>query len=46
VALLIFLHQLIPNQAVYLCGLIPGLIGVAQITYALLLAPKVEQGKE
>jgi len=42
VALLIFLHQLIPNQAVYLCGLIPGLIGVAQIIYALLLAPKVE----
>ncbi len=42
VALLIFLHQLIPNQAVYLCGLIPGLIGVVQFIYAFLLAPKVE----
>jgi len=42
VALLIFLHQLVPNQAVYLCGLIPGLIGVVQIIYALFLAPKVE----
>ena len=42
VALLVFLHQLIPNQAVYLCGLIPGLIGVVQLIYALFLAPKVE----
>jgi hypothetical protein len=46
VALLIFLRQLIPDQAVYLCGLIPGLIGVAQLTYVLFLSPKEEQGKD
>ena len=42
VALLIFLHALVTDAPVYLCGLIPGLIGVALLTYALVLAPKVE----
>jgi len=42
VALMIFLRALIKDQAVYLCGLIPALIGVALLTYALFLAPKVE----
>jgi hypothetical protein len=42
VALLIFLHALVKDAPVYLCGLIPGLIGVALLTYALVLAPKVE----
>lgn len=42
VALLIFLRALIGNQPVYLCGLIPGFIGVAMLIYALFLAPSVE----
>jgi len=40
--LMIFLHALVTDAPVYLCGLIPGLIGVALLTYALLLAPKAE----
>jgi hypothetical protein len=39
---MIFLHALIGGEPVYLCGLIPGLIGVALLSYALLLAPKAE----
>jgi len=42
VARMIFLRALITDAPVYLCGLIPGLIGVALLTYALVLAPKVE----
>ena len=43
VALMVFLHALVTDGApVYLCGLIPGLIGVALLAYALFLAPKVE----
>ncbi len=40
VALLIFLRALIGNEPVYLCGLIPGFIGIAMLTYALFLAPR------
>jgi len=36
------LRALIGNAPVYLCGLIPGLIGVAMLVYALFLAPPVE----
>ena len=42
IALMIFLHALVKDEPVYLCGLIPGLIGVALLTYALLLSPKPE----
>jgi hypothetical protein len=42
VALLIFLRALISNQPVYLCGLIPGFIGIAMLAYAFFLAPPVE----
>jgi hypothetical protein len=42
VGLLIFLRALVRDAPVYLCGLIPGLIGVALLTYALVLAPKAE----
>ena len=42
IALMIFLHALISGEPVYLCGLIPGLIGVALLAYALLLSPKPE----
>ena len=42
VALMIFLHALVTDAPVYLCGLIPGFIGLALLTYALVLAPKVE----
>jgi hypothetical protein len=41
-ALIIFLRALIGNEPVYLCGLIPGFIGVAMLVYALFLAPPVE----
>ena len=42
VALMVFLRALIADQPVYLCGLIPGMIGLALLTYALVLAPKAE----
>jgi DNA integrity scanning protein DisA with diadenylate cyclase activity len=42
VGLLIFLRALVGNQPVYLCGLIPGLIGVAMLVYVYLLAAPVE----
>jgi hypothetical protein len=42
VGLLIFLRALVHDAPVYLCGLIPGLIGVALLTYGLVLAPKAE----
>lgn len=42
VALMIFLHALVTEEPVYLCGLIPGLIGAALLIYALVLAPKQE----
>ena len=42
VALMIFLRALVHDAPVYLCGLIPGLIGVALLTYALFLAPPLE----
>jgi len=42
VALLIFLRALIGNEPVYLCGLIPGFIGVAMLTYAYFLAPPLQ----
>ena len=43
-ALIIFLHALVKDEPVYLCGLIPGFIGVALLTYGLVLAPKTDQG--
>ena len=42
VGLMIFLRALVGDEPVYLCGLIPGLIGVALLIYVLLLAPKAE----
>lgn len=42
VALIVFLHMLIPNEAVFMCGLIPAFIGVALLTYVFLLAKPVE----
>ncbi len=42
VGLMVFLHALVTDAPVYLCGLIPGLIGVALLTYSLVLAPKAE----
>jgi hypothetical protein len=39
---MIFLHALVTDAPVYLCGLIPGLIGVALLVYALILAPKAD----
>ncbi len=40
IGIMIFLGQLVKDAPVYLCGLIPALIGEALLTYALLLAPK------
>jgi Flp pilus assembly protein TadB len=42
IALVIFLRALIGNEPVYLCGLIPGFIGIAMLIYALFLAPPVD----
>ena len=42
VALIVFLHMLIPNEAVFMCGLIPAFIGVALLTYVFLLAKPAE----
>lgn len=41
-ALLIFLRALVHDQPVYLCGLIPGFVGIALLIYALFLAPPLE----
>ena len=43
VALLIFLRALVGEEPVYLCGLIPGLIGVAMLVYVFFLAGPVEE---
>lgn len=42
VALMIFLYSLGGHDSPYLCGLIPGFVGVALLVYALFLAPPVE----
>jgi len=41
-ALVIFLRALIGNEPVYLCGLIPGLIGVAMLSYVYFLAAPID----
>jgi hypothetical protein len=44
IALVIFLKQLIPgNPPVYLCGLIPGFIGIAFLLYVYVLAAPVDR---
>ncbi len=40
--LMIFLHALLAGTAIYLCGLIPGLIGVGFLVYVYVLAGPVE----
>jgi hypothetical protein len=42
VALIIFLWALVPAHGVYLCGLIPGLVGVAMLGYVRFLAAPLE----
>jgi hypothetical protein len=42
IGLLIFLHALLQGAAIYLCGLIPGFIGVGFLLYVYLLAAPVE----
>jgi hypothetical protein len=42
IGVLIFLRALVPVEPVYLCGLIPGMIGVAMIVYVYFMAPPVE----
>jgi len=43
-ALVIFLRQLIPgNPPVYLCGLIPGAIGIAFLLYVYVLAAPMDK---
>lgn len=41
-ALVIFLRALVGNEPVYLCGLIPGFVGIALLVYSLFLAPPLE----
>jgi hypothetical protein len=40
--LLIFLHALMPGNGIYLCGTIPGLIGVGFLVYVFFLASPVD----
>ncbi len=40
--LLIFLHALMPGNGIYLCGMIPGLIGVEFQIYVFFLAAPIE----
>ena len=40
IGLLVFLRALVPDRPVYLCGLIPLLIGIALLAYSYVLAPK------
>lgn len=42
IGLLIFLHALLPGTAIYLCGTIPGFIGVGFLLYVYVLAVPVE----
>jgi hypothetical protein len=42
IALLIFLRMLVHDEPVYLCGLIPGFIGVALLSYVFFMAGPVE----
>jgi len=42
VGVLIFLRALLPGTAIYLCGLIPGFIGVGFLLYVYVLAVPVE----
>jgi len=42
IGLLIFLHGLLGGTAIYLCGLIPGFIGVGFLVYVYFLAAPVE----
>ena len=42
IGLLIFLHALYPGDGIYLCGMIPGLIGVGFLVYVFFLAAPVE----
>jgi len=42
VALIIFLRALLGDTGVYLCGLIPGFIGVAMLVYVYFLAAPIE----
>ena len=39
---MIFLHELLKGTAIYLCGMIPALIGVGFLVYVYLLAAPVE----
>lgn len=42
ISLMIFLWALVPAHGVYLCGLIPGLIGVAMLLYIRFFAAPLE----
>jgi hypothetical protein len=42
IALVIFLRSLIGNEPVYLCGLVPGFIGVAMLVYVFFMAAPVD----
>jgi uncharacterized protein DUF6249 len=42
IGVMIFLHELLKGTAIYLCGLIPTLIGVGFLAYVFLLAGPLE----
>lgn len=42
IGVMVFLHELLKGTAIYLCGLIPALIGLGFLVYVFLLASPVE----
>ncbi|HVN94161.1 MAG TPA: DUF6249 domain-containing protein [Terracidiphilus sp.] len=42
IGVMVFLHELLKGTAIYLCGLIPALIGVGFLVYVYLLAAPIE----
>jgi len=44
VGLIVFLRALLGSGGIYLCGLIPALVGVALLIYVMFLAAPIEPG--
>jgi hypothetical protein len=42
IGVMVFLHELLKGTAIYLCGLIPALIGVGFLAYVFFLASPIE----
>jgi len=42
IGVMVFLHELLKGTAIYLCGMIPALVGVGFLVYVFLLAAPIE----